>query len=233
MLRNLKSYMIKKTLKWTVALLLVSVLTLVVFSNYQILHETKNYTFSKASEIKKNRVGLVLGTSKYYKGGGLNLYFKNRIDATVELFNAKKIDFILVSGDNSTMSYNEPMNFKKELLKRGIPEEVIFLDLAGFRTLDSVVRAKEIFGQVEITIISQKFQNERAIFIAKNKGIKAIGFNAKDMEGTHGLKVKFREYFARTKAFIDIAFHVQPRFYGEKVPIGINQVEDCKDSNQS
>src|SRR5690554_7503330 len=80
MLRNLKSYMIKKTLKWTVALLLVSVLTLVVFSNYQILHETKNYTFSKASEIKKNRVGLVLGTSKYYKGGGLNLYFKNRIE---------------------------------------------------------------------------------------------------------------------------------------------------------
>src|SRR5690554_1484886 len=229
MLRNLKSYMIKKTLKWTVALLLVSVLTLVVFSNYQILHETKNYTFSKASEIKKNRVGLVLGTSKYYKGGGLNLYFKNRIDATVELFNAKKIDFILVSGDNSTMSYNEPMNFKKELLKRGIPEEVIFLDYAGFRTLDSVVRAKEIFGQVEITIISQQFHNERAIYIAQKHGMKAVGFNA-DSKGAYGLRMQVREYFARTKAFLDIQFGVEPKFLGEKIEIELMPLPEKNDS---
>jgi len=221
--------MIKKTLKWTVALLLVSVLTLVVFSNYQILHETKNYTFSKASEIKKNRVGLVLGTSKYYKGGGLNLYFKNRIDATVELFNAKKIDFILVSGDNSTMSYNEPMNFKKELLKRGIPEEVIFLDYAGFRTLDSVVRAKEIFGQVEITIISQQFHNERAIYIAQKHGMKAVGFNA-DSKGAYGLRMQVREYFARTKAFLDIQFGVEPKFLGEKIEIELMPLPEKNDS---
>lgn len=221
--------MIKKTLKWTVALLLVSVLALVVFSNYQILHRTKNYTFSKASEIKKNRVGLVLGTSKYYKGGGLNLYFKNRIDATVELFNAKKIDFILVSGDNSTMAYNEPMNFKKELLKRGIPEEVIFLDYAGFRTLDSVVRAKEIFGQVEITIISQQFHNERAIYIAQNHGMKAVGFNA-DSKGAYGLRMQVREYFARTKAFLDILFGVEPKFLGEKIEIELTPPPVINDS---
>jgi len=223
----------KKRLIYGLGFLFSTVLLLLIFSNYTISETAKNKTFSSTTHIKKNRVGLLLGTAKYYKSGGINLYFKYRIDAAVELYKSGKIEYILVSGDNSSVYYNEPMTFRKELIKRGIPSEVIYLDYAGFRTLDSVVRAKEIFGQVEITIISQKFQNERAIFIAKNKGIKAIGFNAKDMEGTHGLKVKFREYFARTKAFIDIAFHVQPRFYGEKVPIGINQVEDCKDSNQS
>lgn len=207
-----------KTLKWTVLLLLIGVVTLVVFSNYEIHRAAKNQTFSKASEINKNRVGLVLGTSKYYKGGGLNLYFENRIDAAVALFNAKKIDYILVSGDNSTMEYNEPINFKKELVKRGIPEEFIFLDYAGFRTLDSVIRAKEVFGQEEITIISQQFHNERAIYIAQNHGVKAVGFNA-ESQGAYGFRMQVREYFARTKAFLDILFGVKPKFLGEKIEI--------------
>ena len=165
-------------------------------------------------------MGLLLGTAKYYKDGGINLYFKYRIDAAVLLYKNHKIDYILVSGDNSSLSYNEPITFKKELIKRGIPEDVIYLDYAGFRTLDSVIRAKEIFGQEEITIISQKFQNERAIYLAEKKGIKAIGFNAKDIEGGDGFKMQLREYLARTKAFLDIIFHVEPKFYGEEIEIG-------------
>lgn len=220
----------KKKLIYGLGFLFSSVLLLLIFSNYTIAQTAKNKTFSSTSQIKKNKVGLLLGTAKYYKTGGINLYFKYRIDAAVELYKSGKIDYILVSGDNSTVYYNEPMTFKKELIKRGIPAEVIYLDYAGFRTLDSVIRAKEIFEQEEITIISQQFQNERAIYIAESKGIKAIGFNAKDMEGTNGIKVKFREYFARTKAFMDIVFNVQPRFYGEKVPIGIDETEDCEDS---
>src|SRR5690554_383800 len=221
----------KKRLIYGLGFLFSTVLLLLIFSNYTISETAKNKTFSSTTHIKKNRVGLLLGTAKYYKTGGINLYFQYRIDAAVHLYKNNKIDYILVSGDNSSVYYNEPITFKKELIKRGIPAEVIYLDYAGFRTLDSVIRAKEIFGQEEITIISQQFQNERAIYIAENKGIKAIGFNAKDMEGTNGLKVKFREYFARTKAFMDIVFNVQPRFYGEKVPIGINQAEDCEESN--
>ncbi|SDW56819.1 SanA/YdcF family protein [Aequorivita viscosa] len=221
----------KKKLIYGLISLFVAVFLLLVISNYSIARIAKNKTYFNTSEIKKNKVGLLLGTAKYYKSGGINLYFKYRIDAAVELYKSGKIEYILVSGDNSSVYYNEPMTFKKELIKRGVPAEVIYLDYAGFRTLDSVIRSKEIFEQTEITIISQQFQNERAIYIAESKGINAIGFNAKDMEGTHGLKVKFREYFARTKAFIDIAFNVQPRFYGEKVPIGINQVQDCAESN--
>jgi SanA protein len=120
----------------------------------------------------------------------------------------------LVSGDNSQKDYDEPTDFKKDLIAKGIPEDRIFLDYAGFRTLDSIVRAKEVFGQTSITIISQKFHNQRAIYIAKQFGIDAIGFNAKDVYNSH-----FREYLARSKASLDLVFNVQPKFLGEKIVI--------------
>ncbi|MGO3184094.1 MAG: SanA/YdcF family protein [Aequorivita sp.] len=211
--------MIKKRFIQIVGLMVFGVLLLIFFSNYTITNSTKDKTFSDVSTIQNNRVGLLLGTAKYYKDGGINLYFKYRIDAAVELYNNDKIDFILVSGDNSSQYYNEPKTFKKELIKRGIPEEVIFLDYAGFRTLDSVVRANEIFGQETFTVISQQFHNERAIYLAEKNGINAIGYNAKDVDGKNGFKVKFREYFARTKAFFDVIFKVEPKFYGEKIEI--------------
>lgn len=170
--------------------------------------------------MKKNKVGLVLGTSKYLTDGRINLYFKYRIDATVDLFKTGKIDYVLVSGDNSSENYDEPTDFKNELIKRGIPENRIYLDYAGFRTLDSVVRAKKNFGQDNITIISQQFHNERAIYLAEKHGINAIGFNAKDIDGKYGIKVKLREFLARTKAFLDIIFKVEPKFYGKKIKIG-------------
>lgn len=211
--------MIKKRLILITGFLVFGLLFLILFSNYTVTQATKNKTFSNVTTIQKNKVGLLLGTAKYYKDGGLNLYFTYRIDAAVELYKNDKIDFILVSGDNSTLYYNEPITFKKELIKRGIPEEVIFLDYAGFRTLDSVVRAEAIFGQKNITIISQQFHNERAIYLAEKRGINAIGYNAKDIEGRSGFKVKLREYFARTKAFLDVIFNVEPKFYGEKIEI--------------
>jgi len=119
-----------------------------------------------------------------------------------------------VSGDNSRKDYDEPSDFKNDLITKGIPEHKIFLDYAGFRTLDSVVRAKEIFGQTSITFISQKFHNQRAIYIANHYNINAIGFNANDVYNRH-----LREYFARSKAGIDLVFNVQPKFLGEKIII--------------
>ncbi|WP_299136388.1 ElyC/SanA/YdcF family protein [uncultured Tenacibaculum sp.] len=192
---------------------------LVFVANYSIEKNAVNKTFTDFNEIKKNKVGLVLGTAKILNNGRINLYFKYRIQATVALYKKGKIDFVLVSGDNGNKNYDEPTDFKNELIKKGIPANRIFLDYAGFRTLDSVVRAKEIFGQTSVTIISQKFHNERAIFLAEKNGINAIGFNARDLTGKYGLKVRIREYFARTKAFLDIMFGVEPKFLGEKVEI--------------
>ncbi|WP_299217717.1 ElyC/SanA/YdcF family protein [uncultured Dokdonia sp.] len=194
-------------------------LSVVVVSNYAIESFAHGKTYDKVSTIEKNKVGLVLGTSKMLQNGRINLYFKYRIEATVALYKAGKIDFVLVSGDNSTSSYDEPTDFKNELIEKGIPEHKIFLDYAGFRTLDSVIRAKEIFGQEKITIISQEFHNERAIYLAGKNGIEAIGFNATDVSGRYGIKVQLREYLARTKVFLDILFGVEPKFLGKKIEI--------------
>lgn len=195
------------------------VLLIVIISNYSIESNANGKTYSDVTLIKKNKVGLVLGTSKTLQNGHINLYFKYRIEATVALYNEGKIAFVLVSGDNSREEYDEPTDFKEELIRRGIPAERIFLDYAGFRTLDSVIRAKEIFGQEHITIISQQFHNERAIYLAEKNDITAIGYNARDVSRRYGLKVRLREYLARTKVFLDILFHVQPKFLGDKVEI--------------
>lgn len=176
-------------------------------------------TFSDVSKIPYNRVGLVLGTSKKLANGQPNLYYTYRIKATIELYKAKKIDFVLVSGDNGSVYYNEPTTFKKDLVAGGIPDEKIFLDYAGFRTLDSMYRAKEVFGLDSITVISQEFHNERAIYLAEKKELIAIGFNAKDINGKAGFKVQTREYLARVKVFVDLFFNTQPKFYGDKVEI--------------
>ncbi len=105
------------------------------------------------------------------------------------------------------------------MVKAGIPENKIFLDFAGFRTLDSVVRIKEIFDQNSVTIISQQFHNERAIYLAEHFDIKAIGFNAKNVFNRYGFKVKLRDYLARVKVFVDIIFQVEPKFLGDKIEI--------------
>ena len=175
--------------------------------------------YTDVKSIKKNKVGLLLGTSKLLANGRINLYYQFRVDAAVALYKAGKINFILVSGDNSTVDNDEPTDFKNDLIKKGVPAEKIILDYAGFRTLDSVVRAKEIFGQSEITIISQQFHNERAIYLAEKYDISAIGFNAKDVSGRYGYKVQLREYLARTKVFVDLVFGVKPKFLGKKIVI--------------
>lgn len=173
-------------------------------------------SYTEISDIPANNVGLLLGTSSKLKSGNNNLYFDYRIDAAVELYKAGKINYILISGDNRKEDYNEPEEMKKALMQKGVPEKSIYLDYAGFRTLDSVVRAKEVFGQTRLTIISQRFHNERAIYLAEKNGITAIGFNARDVDVYAGLKTNIRELFARVKMFIDLAIDKQPHFLGEK-----------------
>ncbi|SDT09686.1 SanA protein [Maribacter dokdonensis] len=210
--------MLKKILK--ILGLLFILLVFVIFTcNIIISNTADGKTFTDISSTPKNRVGLVLGTSNKLTNGSPNPYYTYRINATKALYNAGKIEFILVSGDNGSIYYNEPDTFKKDLIKAGIPEQVIFLDYAGFRTLDSMFRAKFIFGLNNVTVISQKFHNERAIYIAKQKGLNAIGFNAQDVSTSQGIKVQLREYLARVKVFIDMLLNTQPKFYGTTIEI--------------
>jgi len=201
--------------------LLITIVSLIsIYGAYRLVMKTaSDKVFDSTSEIPHNKVGLLLGTGKILPNGRINLYYKYRIDAAVELYKSGKIDFILVSGDNSSKSYDEPTTIKEDLIKEGVPAAKIYLDYAGFRTLDSVVRCKEIFGQNSITIISQQFHNERAIYIANFKDIDAVGFNAKDVNVHYGLKTRLRERFARVKMLVDLIFGKNPKFLGEKIEI--------------
>lgn len=196
---------------------LLGIISLIIFSNYWINKQSNDNIYNDLQNLPYNKSGLVLGTSKRVIGGKENLYFKHRIEAAFELFNAKKIDYLIVSGDNSILEYNETRDMKNALIELGVPANKIIEDFAGFRTLDSVIRSKEVFGQDSITIISQKFHNQRAIFIAKNHDIYALGYNAKDVPEYYGKKTQTREYFARVKSLIDVyVLRTMPKFYKEK-----------------
>ena len=209
----------KKRIRNILLALAILPFLLLFVCNAIIESASSDKTFSELNIVPKNKVGIVLGTARHLMEGGMNPFYTNRIQATIDLYNSGKIEFVLVSGDNGTIYYNEPDRMKKDLISGGIPENKIFLDLAGFRTLDSMVRAKEVFGLTEVTVISQQFHNERAIYLAQRFGLNAIGYNAMDVEGNKGFKVHLREYFARVKVFVDILLQTQPKYLGNKVSI--------------
>lgn len=194
------------------------VLAIVLAADVLVGREVKN-TYSDIAAVPENKVGLVLGTSKYGPGGGPNLFFLYRIQAAQELFAAGKVKYLVISGDNSTVSHNEPRDMKAALVKLGVPEDKIFLDYAGFNTYDSVVRVNAIFEQTTFTIISQQFHNERALYIARHKGFAAVGFNAQAVPTAASWKTLLREKIARVKAIFDVAKNRQPKFLGETITI--------------
>lgn len=209
---------LKLTLKIALWLLLAGLISLFACDIWVRSFASDKCTF-QLDKIHARKVGLLLGTSKYLANGWENQYYTNRIDAVERLFKKGKIKFILISGDNSTPNYNEPQMMKEDLMKRGIPESRIFLDYAGFRTLDSVVRCEQVFGEKDVIVISQRFHNERSIFIADSYGIKMQGYNAKDVNKMYGFKTNLREKFARVKVVLDLIFGTGPRFLGKKIAI--------------
>jgi SanA protein len=194
---------VKKLIKIVIALLFAS-LVFILLCNFWVVYCTKQYNYFSISDLPSNDVALVLGTSRNTPKGKENLFFKYRMEATARLFKEGKIKYIILSGNNDSQYYNEPLDMQRALLNLGIPENVMTLDYAGFRTFDSVVRCKEVFNQDNFTVISQNFHNARALYIAHNEGINAISFAAQDVPGGYSLKTLIREYLARPKAVLDV-----------------------------
>lgn len=200
-------------------LLIFTVIIGVLIIDSYVSSRSSDKIYKEVNKIPHKPVGLLLGTSKFLSNHQINLYYKYRIEAATKLFKAGKIEFVLISGDNGSKNYNEPKLMKEDLMNNGIPEDKIYLDYAGFRTLDSVLRAKKVFGQNSFTIISQEFHNERAVFLAESFQINAIAFNAKDVSINDGLKTQLREKLARTKMILDLIFNVEPKYLGKKIEI--------------
>ena len=204
-----------RKIKWLFLLTILGVVTLYSIDKYV---STFGDMYTHIKEVPQKNAALLLGTAKYVRGGGQNYFYTYRIRAAEALWKAGKVKAIVVSGDNGTKYYDETTTMYEDLVKAGVPSRYIAKDYAGFRTLDSVLRAEAIFDLKDYIIISQKFHLERALFIAKAKGQKAIGFVAKDIPGTAAAyRMKVREYLARAKAFLDVyILHTEPKFYGKK-----------------
>ena len=173
--------------------------------------QVKNLSEVNAADYK---VALVLGTSKWTVRGTQNLYFKGRVEASRELYQKGMVRHLLLSGDNSLQEYNEPLLMKKTLEEQGVPSVAMTMDFAGFRTLDSVVRSKEVFGQDSCVIVTQAFHLPRALFVARFHNLKAIGYEAPGP--IPGKRIWIREILARTVAVWDIVVGTEPKFLGKK-----------------
>nr|WP_309685591.1 ElyC/SanA/YdcF family protein [Armatimonas sp.] len=202
------------------ALLLTLPLVLVIVCQLIVLGGASGRHFDALTALPANRVGLVLGTNKFVARGRHNAYYTQRITAAAKLYKAGKVEFLLVSGDNRRSDYNEPVTMKHDLIAAGVPKGKITCDYAGFRTLDSLIRAKEVFGQSKLTIISQRFHNERALFLARAHEIEAVAYDAGTGNFPQG-KTALREILARAQAVLDAwVLRTRPKFLGERISIG-------------
>lgn len=211
---------IKRGVIATVAVGLMAVIV-AVLCFYAVRWSAVDRVYDDVDAVPHNNVALLLGTAPVTPYGTHNYYFDYRIEAAVKLYEEGKVSYFIVSGDNHKEGYDEPQWMRDSLVKYGVPAEIIHFDYAGFRTLDSVVRAKEVFGQNSITIVSQKFHNERAVCLAKHYGINAVGYNARDVEWWQKkLEIAIvREALARVKMYIDLLLGKKPKFLGDKIDI--------------
>ena len=186
----------------------------IIGADLRVENSAKGRIYSDIGDIPAREYGLLRGPTRLVKGKHLNDYFYKRIRAAAGLYRAGKVRKIIVSGDNSRTEYNETGDMKRELVQSGIPPEDVLMDYAGFRTLDSVVRARNLYGATELTIISQEFHCERAVYLADRHGIDALGFAAED-SGVQSARVRLalRESLARVLAVLDAEIlHRKPHF---------------------
>jgi len=202
----------RRFLAWVLGLLIV----FIVATHIVIYAETKPYIYNDVRSVPNTEVALIPGAA-ILSDGTLSSIFKDRADTAIKLYEAKKVSKILVSGDNSTLSHNEVNPVRNYLLKKGIPDEDIFLDHAGFDTYSTMYRARDIFGVTSVIITSQSFHLPRAVFIARQLGMKAYGVNA---DVGHILFRNYaRETLADEKAVLDLISHRKPKYLGDTIPI--------------
>lgn len=195
-------------------------IAVVAACNIWVLGSCSGRLYSDVEAVPHTRVAVLLGTNPKTKTGKMNYFYKHRIDAAVKLYQYGKIDRILISGDNSKPTYSEPDAMKDDLVAAGMPDSVIYLDFAGFSTYDSMVRAKKVFGLSKFVVISQDFHNRRAVYIARQNGIDAIGFNVQNtLFRKWRIKMELREILARVKAVGEVVMNKKPHFLGEPIEI--------------
>ena len=190
----------------------------VALVNYYILRGTEPRIFSTPDEVPASQAVMILG-ARVYDDGRMSDILNDRFLSALEIYKKGKASKILVSGDHGRKEYDEVNTIKNALLKKGVREEDIFLDHAGFDTYDSLYRAKDIFEVESLIVCTQEFHLPRAVYTGNALGIETYGYKADKQVYLDALRNQIRESLARMKAFLNVTFHSKPRFLGDKIPI--------------
>ncbi|MEM9284172.1 MAG: ElyC/SanA/YdcF family protein [Verrucomicrobiota bacterium] len=197
----------------------------VAWCDRHVINEARGHHFDNLEHAPSADVALVLGCARVLSNGRANRFFTYRMEMAADAFNSGKCRYLIVSGDHGRPSYNEPESMRRELIRLGVPEDRIICDYAGFRTLDSVIRAQQVFGQRELIVISQRFHNERAIYIARHHSLKLVGLNAKSPSRKASYTTRARESLARVMMMLDLhLLGTKPRFLGEPIRVAFTSL---------
>ncbi len=204
-----------------VLLAVAAVVLVVVGAEVAVDVAAHGRNFTKVENVPHRTAAVVLGTAKFIPGGNENLHYRYRIDAAAKLFAAGRVDYVIVSGNGVEPDYDEPASMREDLIERGVPAARIYRDDAGLRTLDSVVRAADVFGAGDAVVVSQPEHNKRAIFIGRMRGQDVVGFSAKPVSFSVDPKTAIRERLARVLALLDVTvLDKQPERVGGTVTLG-------------
>ncbi|WP_158846440.1 SanA/YdcF family protein [Saccharothrix deserti] len=169
-----------------------------------------------AADVPDTPVALVLGAG-LTRAGTPTPFLAGRLDVAADLYRRGKVEVLLVSGDNSTVDYDEPSAMRTYLIGRGVPEDAVVADYAGLDTWDSCTRAKRIFGVERATVVTQEFHLPRAVALCRSAGIEAfgVGHDTWSLHTTTTAYGHFRETIAAGKAMWDgLVAKPDPRFLG-------------------
>jgi SanA protein len=181
-------------------------------------------SFSDVGKVPAVDVALVLGTAPIGPEGGPNRYFVYRLDAAAALYKAGKAKYFIVSGTREGR-YDEPTAMRAGLIERGVPAEAIYRDFGGDRTLDSIVRARRVYGQTRLVIVSQRFHLARALFLALHEGIDARGFEARDVDQPYSIFTELRRYPSAMRAYWDVWNGMRAEEVGKPIRIGVDPAD--------
>lgn len=195
----------------------------VVILNMYVNKTTGGVLYSDYSHVPASQTALVLG-ARVYSDGRLSAILEDRVLTALDLYRQGKVKKFLLSADHSRICYDETNAMKNYLLEKGVPKEDIFLDHAGFKTYDSIYRSREIFEVDSMIIVTQKYHLPRALYMADNLGVNAVGFAADRQPYMYMRHYKIREVFANVKAFAFLLFKLKPTYLGEKIPITGNSL---------
>jgi SanA protein len=177
------------------------------------------FLFEPGDAIPERFVAIVPG-ARVSPGGQPSQSLEDRLQAALELYRSGRVKKLLVSGDHHAPEYDEVNAMQRWLRERGVPDADVFLDHAGIRTLDTMVRASRVFQVRDAIVCTQRYHLPRAVFLAREAGIDAIGVAADRHEYVKARLDAAREFAARIRAFLDVyLLGTQPRHLGAPIPI--------------